>query len=114
MSREADLFLHDILTACQKIQRYTAGLDREGLVSDEKTWDAVMRNLEVIGEAVKRLPEHITTQAPEVAWRKIAGLRDIVIHAYFGVDPGIVWDVVQNKIPPLADTVSAFLSGRSD
>ncbi|HEC86588.1 MAG TPA: DUF86 domain-containing protein, partial [Thermoplasmatales archaeon] len=63
--------------------------------------DGVIRNLEIIGEAVKNLPDDIKKDYPEVEWRKIAGLRDILIHAYFGVDLEVIWDIVKNKVPEL-------------
>ena len=65
--------------------------------------DGVFRNLEVIGEAVKNLPDDIKKDYPEVEWRKIAGLRDILIHAYFGVDLEVIWDIVKNKVPELKE-----------
>lgn len=82
MSRNIQLYLADILTSCQKIQRYTEGMDCEQFITDERTFDAVARNLQVIGEAVKNLPDSVRTQSPTTEWRKIAGLRDILAHAY--------------------------------
>jgi uncharacterized protein with HEPN domain len=69
--------------------------------ADEKTLDAVVRNLEIIGEAVKHFPEAVWNRHPVVEWRKIAGLRDIVVHHYFGINKDIVWDIVENKVPQL-------------
>ncbi|MHA1839455.1 MAG: HepT-like ribonuclease domain-containing protein [Candidatus Ranarchaeia archaeon] len=71
--------------------------------------DAVIRNLEVIGEAVKHIPKEFQNKHSTVNWRKIAGLRDILIHAYFGVDLDIVWDVIENKLDPLEDEIRKLL-----
>ena len=71
------------------------------MIQDEKTFDAIVRNLEIIREAVKRIPSEMRVRYPDVEWKKIAGLRDIVAHEYFGLDEDILWDVVQNRIPVL-------------
>ena len=101
MSREYRLFLEDMRTACEKILKYTQRLTREQLVGDAKTFDAVMRNLEVVGEACKHIPPDVRAQYPDINWRKIAGLRDVVIHEYFGVDVEIIWDIVTHEVPTL-------------
>ena len=101
MSRDYKVYLEDILEAIGKIRTYTAGMSADSFASDDKTLDAVLRNLEVIGEAVKCVPDEVRTQHEEVEWKKIAGLRDILIHQYFGIDAEIIWDVVQNKLPEL-------------
>lgn len=101
MSRDFKVYLEDILEAACKIREFTKGLKAEDLSKDAKTQDAVIRNLEVIGEAVKRLPEDIRGKSPDTEWKKIAGLRDILIHEYFGIDVEIVWDIIQNKLPKL-------------
>jgi uncharacterized protein with HEPN domain len=90
VSRDVRLYLEDILSACEKIARFTSGMTQEAFVADERTHDAVLRNLEVLGEAAKRLPEATRQQMPEVPWRAISGLRDFVAHVYFALDEGIL------------------------
>jgi uncharacterized protein with HEPN domain len=105
MPRDSRAYFDDILEAIGAIREYVAGLSREGFGRDRKTVDAVVRNLEVIGEAVKQLPVEVRSAHPEVEWQKIAGLRDVLIHAYFGVDLDIIWDVIANKLPDLESRV---------
>ena len=95
------LYIDDMLAAIAKIERFTGSLSYEAFSKDELVQDAVIRNLEVIGEAAKKLPPEAKRRAPEIAWPKIAGLRDILIHAYFGIDLRIVWDIVESKLPEL-------------
>ncbi|GFE71480.1 DUF86 domain-containing protein [Chroococcus sp. FPU101] len=90
MSRSLRLYLKDILTSETKIKRYTQGMRVEDFVSDEKTHYAVVRNLQIIGEAVKNVPMEIRNQYPEAEWRKIAGLRDILAHTYFSLEDEIL------------------------
>lgn len=78
-------------------------------VHDELHFDAVLRNLEIIGEAVKNVSEETRGKHPQVKWRKIAGFRDIVAHEYFGVYEETVWDIVENEIPALLETVKTIL-----
>ncbi|MBI3996604.1 MAG: DUF86 domain-containing protein [Candidatus Omnitrophica bacterium] len=111
MSRDSKVYLEDILEAIRKIRSFTQGLSLAALSQDAKTLDAVIRNLEVIGEAVKRLPEPVKQQQPQIEWRKIAGLRDILIHEYFGVNVEVVWDVVEQKLPALEKAVQQLLAG---
>ena len=109
MSRDVRVYLLDILERCERITRYMEGLDEERWSKDERTQDAVLRNLEVIGEAVKRLPADLRQRTPEIPWQDIAGLRDILIHEYEGVDFAIVWDVTVNEVPALHQAVSELL-----
>ena len=110
MSRDEIMYLQDIAESCEKILRFTAGLSQSDLMGDEKTYDAVVRNLEIVGEAAKHISEEIRRQLPDIEWRKAAGLRDMLAHAYFGIDDDILWDVVQNKVPRLANATRAFLN----
>jgi uncharacterized protein with HEPN domain len=103
------MYLQDVAESCDKILRFTAGLSQSDLIGDEKTYDAVVRNLEIIGEAAKHISEDLRRQMPDIEWRKAAGLRDMLAHAYFGIDNDILWDVVQNKVPQLAKATGAFL-----
>lgn len=108
MSRDNRLFLDDILKSCDRILRYTKDMSFADFITNDKTYDAVLRNLEVIGEAVKNLPDDFRDLHPQIEWRKIAGLRDIVAHVYFGVNDEIVWDVIQNKIPVLHEQIASI------
>jgi uncharacterized protein with HEPN domain len=109
MPRDYKVYLEDVLQAIGKIRDYTTGMSRQAFMSDSKTLDAVVRNLEVIGEAAKKVPKEIQVKNPQVEWRKIASLRDILIHEYFGVDREIVWDIVENKLPVLVGQVNRML-----
>ena len=113
MSRDHKVYLEDILEAIRKIRRFTSGMSSETLAKDDKTLDAVIRNLEVIGEAVKRLPEQVRNRQPDIEWKKIAGLRDILIHEYFGINVKVVWDVVQHKLSGLETAAKQLLGGES-
>jgi uncharacterized protein with HEPN domain len=109
MSRSAKLRLADILEACDRVLDYTSGMSAEEFKADGRTTDAVIRNLQIIGEAVKPLPEATRARDEAVDWRRIAGMRDMLVHAYFGIDLDLVWDVAETKIPPLRDAVRRLL-----
>ena len=104
--RNWEVFINDIKLCIVRILEYTNNLSYEEFNKDHKTFDAVLRNLEVIGEAVKNIPDEIREKYNFIEWKKIAGLRDIVIHDYFGVNEEIIWDIVQNKIPELKELLN--------
>lgn len=108
--RSERLYLTDVLEAVDRIAAYTRE-GREAFLADNKTQDAVVRNLEVIGEAVKNVSVQTREAHPEVPWPDIAAMRDRIIHGYFTVHLGIVWDVVENDLTPLGEKVAAILSG---
>lgn len=110
MPRSVSVYLNDMLRACEKIARYGGGLGRESFAADERTIDAVIRNLEIVGEAAKRVPDDIRRLHPQIAWKRIAGMRDLLIHDYSGVDLDVVWDVVENKIPDLQRRLKEILT----
>ena len=110
MSRDHSLYLEDILEACDKIISYTEDISQREFNENTMRFDAVVRNLEIIGEASRQLPESITTAISEVPWREIIGMRNILIHSYFGIDPDVVWSVVTTKIEPLKIAIERHLA----
>lgn len=101
MSRKPEDRIDDIIECCEKIGRYTTGMDQEAFEANDLVEDAVLRNMEIIGEAIKNLPEDIRSLLPDVDWKGLARVRDILSHSYFRVDPEIVWGVVQAEVPEL-------------
>lgn len=101
--RDLLLLIEDMLDAVNKILKYTSGLNYEQFIHDEKTIDATVRNFEIIGEAANRIPEDYKLQHPEIEWRQIIGLRNRIIHEYFGIDYEILWDIKEGFLPALAE-----------
>ena len=101
MPRDCRLHILDIKNAIERIQEYTMSMSKEHFLTDYKTQDAVIRNLGIIGEAASKLSEDVKIASPEIEWRKIVALRNMLIREYFGVNNEIVWDVIKSKLDEL-------------
>jgi uncharacterized protein with HEPN domain len=99
MKKRYVMFLSDILECMNRIDTYTKGVDYDSFSNNQMLIDAVIRNLEVIGEAARNIPEEIRNKYSDVPWRKMIGLRNILIHEYFGIDETIVWEIIKTNLP---------------
>ena len=108
--RNSRLLLEDIFESCIKIFQYTEGMEYNDFINDEKTIDAVIRNFEIIGEAANRLPNEFLLQHNSVVWRQIVGLRNRLIHAYFGVDYQILWKIINENLNEFKIQIEIFLN----
>ena len=109
MSPSSSDYLRHILDETNYLITTSQGLNKKDFINDQTLKRAWVRSLEIIGEAVKQLPPNFRTDYPEIEWRKIAGMRDKLIHNYFGVDYDIVWDAVINEIPHLEQKIMQIL-----
>jgi len=109
MKKDVRVFLTDVLKSIEKIEEYMKNIDEEQFFKKTKLQDAVMRRLEIIGEATKNIPSSFRRKHPNVPWREIAGTRDILIHAYFGVRLERIWNVVKRDLPNLKKQIKKIL-----
>jgi uncharacterized protein with HEPN domain len=107
--RDYKFYLTDILAAMDGIEEFTKGMDLEAFQADDKTASAVMRKLEIIGEAAKGIPEEVRRNHPGVPWKEMAGMRDRLIHFYFGVDYKLVWKAVKERLPQIRPELQKIL-----
>ena len=107
-------YLIDILIAARLIREFVAGMDSDGFQLDLKTQSAVMRQLEVMGEAAKQVSGDFRTGHPQIPWRKIAGMRDVLIHGYRGVRPADVWNAATISVPALISDLEPLLPEAED
>ena len=114
MKRTYKDYILDAITSIQEIEEFTKGMRFETFVKDKKTINAVIRSLEVMGEAVKKIPSEIRKKYPEIPWKYIAAMRDKLIHEYHGVDLEIVWEVTEKEIPPLKAKFEKILEELKD
>lgn len=110
MTRDYRDYLQDVLTSIDETTAFAGGMSFEAFKQDRKTVNAVIRSLEVLGEAAKRIPDDLRALAPTVPWKRMAGMRDKLIHEYFGVDLSIVWAVVRDELPPLRPEIARLLA----
>lgn len=114
MPRSHEHYLKDILQAIERIQKYIAGIELEQFKSDEMRIDSVLHNLMIIGEAVKNIPDVMREQAPNIRWRDIGRFRDRVVHHYFSLEIGIVWEIITVHLPPLKIHVEKLLEDQAE
>ena len=106
--------VQDILDAITKIQRFTSDVDFEAFGNDEELLDAVVHNLTVIGEAANHIPAEITARNPEIPWRQMIDLRNFSVHACWNLRPSVIWDTIQNDLPPLVEPLRRLLTDTAE
>jgi uncharacterized protein with HEPN domain len=109
MQRDYKVYIEDIIKAIENIEEYTRGISFEKFLQSRMLQDAVIRNFEIIGEAVKNIPQEEKGKHKQIDWRGVAGLRDVLIHRYFGVNLSLLWDIIKNKLPDLKNKISTIL-----
>lgn len=110
-SRDWRVYLEDMLPGCQKVIRYTSDMTTlEELTREEVVYDGTLHNLQLIGEAARDVPDDIRDQMPNVAWKAIIGLRNVIVHGYFAIDNEIVWEIIQHRVPDLEHELETFLN----
>ncbi len=110
MVKQPKVFIQHMLDSLKLIEKYLQGKSKDDFLSSEQLQDAIIRRLEIIGEAVKNLPENIVKEHSDLPWKQIAGMRDILIHQYFGVDLDLTWEVIQVELPILKDKLEILLN----
>lgn len=109
MNKDASVFLQHILESIAFIEEYSQGISEAKFLDNRQIQDAVVRRLEICGEAIKNIPKSFREKYPKIPWKEIAGMRDILIHEYFGVDFELTWKIVQKELPKLKIEISRIL-----
>lgn len=110
MKRNVNLFIQDIIENIKDIDSFSKGLSKEKFKKDKLRQNAIIRNLEVIGEAVKNIPDSFRKKYPKIPWKEIAGFRDVLSHSYFGVNIERVWNIIEIDLPVLKEEIKKVLS----
>ena len=112
--REWHLYVQDMIEFCEKVLSYTDGLDQAAFLADVRTYDATLRNLELIGEAATHVPEEVCKAHPEIDWRGIVGTRNRLAHSYLSISDKIIWNIIQNIIPAFLPALRNLLDANSE
>lgn len=110
MKRDIRLFVKDIISAMDSIEKFVSGMTIDVLEKDDKTSSAVIRKFEIIGEATKHIPDALRRKHSEIPWSRMSGMRDRLVHAYFGIDYKLVWDAIKLEIPNLKSKLEKMLA----
>ena len=107
-------YVQDMIEFSEKVLSYTKGLDQATFIADDLTYDATLRNLELVGEAVTHIPRAVRDAHPEIEWREIIATRNRVAHGYMGMDEDVIWDIIQTDIPNLLPALKGFLNSAGE
>ena len=113
-SRPWRLYVQDMIEFAAKVLSYTEEMDRESFIADERTYDAVLRNIELVGQAAAHVPDRVRDAHPEIEWRRRVVPRNRVAYGYVGIDNDVVWDVIQTDIPDLLPKLRCLLASAPD
>jgi len=110
MTRNYQLYLKDILSAIESVEKFITKMTLNEFMADDKTASAVVRKYEIIGEATKQIPDEIRTKYPDIPWKEMAGMRDKLIHFYFGIDYKLIWETSRKRLPLLKPLLKDIIS----